>query len=324
MAWAYKRLALLDIPVEFVFCGKCAKARVLHLCPSDITFDAGWGYITGLGSQTKIGGRSFFLILGDAKLMPESILDWVVDEAPDEFLAGRVFVSPAELIGIDPKAPPAELIQHTEISGGTPVTDTALAAKAIMELRIPFIDKLSLNDYRKLMNDHGDHLQSFRKTFSAYVGARGESEDKAKELLRHLCVEVEELIESDAHVRFRDVVGALGGILGLTSAIVGAVSGEMTAIMAASGAVMTGAKSAFDVHEHLRQKSQEVEKKVQKSPHALFWRLGMTRPEKFRSVRQVQLGAAPKQSASDFNANSYYHWLCPASAGVLHAAVRMR
>ncbi|MCX7009098.1 MAG: hypothetical protein NTY53_17930, partial [Kiritimatiellaeota bacterium] len=62
MTWAYKRLALLDIPVEFVYAGKCTKAKVLHLCPSDITFDSGWGYISALGSQTRINGRSFFPI----------------------------------------------------------------------------------------------------------------------------------------------------------------------------------------------------------------------------------------------------------------------
>lgn len=321
MAWAYKRLALLGIPVEFIYAGKCKKAKVFHLCPWDITIDAGWGYISALGSKTRIADRDYFPIIGNAKLMPEEILDWVVEEAADEFLAGQVFVSPAELIGIDPKATPVGLAQHSELSGGTPVTE-AHTAQAIMELSIPFIDKLRLADYRKLLRDHADHLQPFRKTFADYVATRGQSEEKAKESLRHLCAEVQELTKSDTHVRFRDVVGALGGILGLTSAIVGAASGEMTAVMAASGAVMSSAKSAFAVHEQLRQKSRETEKKVRASPHALFWKLGMTRPEAFAPARQIQLGAAPRQTTSEFNANAAYHWLCPPSPGLQHLAVK--
>ncbi|MDP2895083.1 MAG: hypothetical protein Q8Q12_00820 [bacterium] len=322
MRWAYRRLALVGSSLEFIYAGKCEKAKVLHLCPFDMKFDAGWGYMGALGSQCEIAGRRFFPITGHAKLMPEAVLDWLVDEAAEEFLIGGVFVAPAELIGIDPGAAPAELTKHTELVGGSSLTEGPSDACAIMEMKIPFIDRLSPGDFRNLINDSADQLASFRQAFHEYVCARDQGAEKAKEVLRHLCAEIDELMKSDKHIPFRKVVGAAGGLLSLTAAVVCAVSGEMSALLGAAGALMTGAKSAADVHQYLRGRSREAHARVSASPYAMFWKLGMTSPMRFKAAKRVRVGRPARQSSSAFNPNAHYHWLCPPTPGIVFPAVR--
>lgn len=316
LRWAYKRLVLLDLPVDFIYAGNCKKGKVLHLCPSDILFDAGWGYIGALGSETNISGRPFFPIIGHAKLMPEAILDWLVNEAAEEFLAGNLFVAPAELIGLDSKAPPSEMAKHSDLSGGIPVVETFSDAKALMELNIPYIDKLSPSNFRKLISDYADHLVSFRKAFHEFVIAREQSEENGKQALLKLRFEIDELTKSDKNILFRQIISSLGGVFCLTASVAGALSGELLAGLAASGSVLNAIKNAADVHQYLRDKTRDKNHKINASPYAMFWKLGMTKPSNFKPARQVLLGDAPKQSSSDFNENSDFHWLCPPTNGM--------
>jgi hypothetical protein len=317
MSWAYKRLALLDIPIEFIYAGHCEKAKVLHHYPSDISIDAGWGYVAALGPPLfQHQGREYFSVIGNAKLMPEEIIDWVVDEVAQEFMQGKVFVAPAELVGLDKKASFKELSKHSVLTGGSTITEGSSESKTILELGIPFIDNLKLADFNKFINDYADHLVSFRKAFHDYVAAKNISEAKGKELLKQLKYEIEDLLKSDSHIPFKNMIGVIGGILGLTAASIAATTGEISSVLALSGAALSSMKGAADAHQYIRDKLRNKDKRMNESPYAVFWKLGMTKPNKFKPERKIYYGPAPKQTPADFNENSYYHWLCPPTVGM--------
>lgn len=145
--------------------------KVLHLCPDDIIHDAGWGYIAALGSKTKIGGRDWFPIIGYVHMMTESVLDWLVEEASEDFIEGKVFVAPAELIGIDPRGINKGLNALSGVTGGMPIASDYRVAKAAMELDIPFLDNMNSSDFRKFINDYSNELIRFQIAFKKVVTA---------------------------------------------------------------------------------------------------------------------------------------------------------
>ena len=91
----HRRLAPFGSPVEYIYAGNLDKDWVKHMLPLDIELDAGWGYMAFMGTVFRSPeGRRCVAMLGHARLMPEAILDWVVEEAAEEFESGQAFVSP--------------------------------------------------------------------------------------------------------------------------------------------------------------------------------------------------------------------------------------
>src|SRR6266849_1093649 len=62
MRWAYRRLALLGVPIEFVYMGGVSPPqRILHLYPADgVVNEGGWGYGAALGDVVQIRGKRWF------------------------------------------------------------------------------------------------------------------------------------------------------------------------------------------------------------------------------------------------------------------------
>jgi hypothetical protein len=103
MQWAYRRTALLGLPVEFVYIGGVQPvSKILHLFPELDSYVGGCGYIAAMGSKSMIKGRNYFPVIGYSQLMPPQFVNWLSHEVAEEFRAGNVFISPAEHVGIDP------------------------------------------------------------------------------------------------------------------------------------------------------------------------------------------------------------------------------
>jgi len=82
MRWAHRRLSLVGYPVDFIYTGRLsAPQKILHLHPYDGVHDSGWGYIGATGTVTSINEQRWFPITGTSRLMPEKIMDWVLNEA---------------------------------------------------------------------------------------------------------------------------------------------------------------------------------------------------------------------------------------------------
>ncbi len=320
MIWAYKRLALLGLPLEFVFAGQCNKGAVFHLCPWDLNVDSGWGYIAALGSKANINGRDYFPIIGHAKLMPEEIIDLIVDDLSEEFVNGSVFIAPAELIGLKSKALRTEIQKYSLLTGGMPILKDDVDIKSIIEIGIPFIDKLSIPDFRKLINDYGDHLVDFRSIFHKFSNARNIGEEEGYQVLRSLQMEIERLLKSDIHIPFRNIISVLGGVLCFGAATIAAASGDTSSVIAFAGAALGGINGACNIHQYLRERIQAKDKKIGASPYAMFWKLGLAKHDRAKTINRAFLGPPPKQSPSEFNDNVDYHWLCPPTSGMLFLA----
>lgn len=136
--WAYPRLALLGVPIDFVYTGPLhGSGHVLQLYPWNMTHDAGWGYLAWLHEPVRIRGRRWHIITGTARPMPDGVVSWLAHEAAEPFARGEVFIAPAELIGFNTKGLHVGLGVLAEIGGGTPVSTDIRIAQTLLELELP-------------------------------------------------------------------------------------------------------------------------------------------------------------------------------------------
>jgi hypothetical protein len=79
MTWAYQRLALLGLPVEFIYTGSLSPLKkILRLHPHGLVDIGGWGYLASL-SYHKHRGKEWFPLVGNVRLMPDSVVSFLAD-----------------------------------------------------------------------------------------------------------------------------------------------------------------------------------------------------------------------------------------------------
>ncbi|MHB1095631.1 MAG: hypothetical protein ACYC3F_05620 [Gemmatimonadaceae bacterium] len=315
MRWAYRRLALLGTPVEFLWDGRLTPPlKVLHLHPGndDDRWDAGWGYITTLARVAKTRRGHWCPVLGYARLMPEAVPNWIVNEVAPAFAAGDVFVTPSALVGTPPGDP--HLNDAFEaVLGGLPVRSDE-PASAMLQLDLPLLDRLSPRDFQSLLADNGVELDRLRFAWRRLVS--GVASSSADDIISELNYEVSELALADRYSSFRARVTRLGGVVAVTSAAVGAAATATAGdVLQAVGVAAAGAAAA-GLCEVLRGRS-ERELEVRRNPLFLLWRLGSEDGSKiFTKVPKL----LPVQNRTDapirLGEDGYFHWLAPPEAGV--------
>ncbi|MEK6408904.1 MAG: hypothetical protein AABN34_18430 [Acidobacteriota bacterium] len=312
--WAYRRLALLGLPVEFIYCGSVTKAgKVLHLSSiaEDMVWDSGWGYIATMWEKQGI----WAMLIGHARLMPETLLDWLVEETSEDFANGKVFVAPAELIGIHPQEVPEGFNKLAGLTRGVPMISNYEIAKAAMELDIPFLDKMSSLAFGKFLSDYEGELVHFQRAFKNLITARAKSEDKLKDCLDELKHEIAELTKAAKHQGIRNSVAKLGGILTtFTISYTVAVNTQPSSISRLIGGagIAAATKALLDLYTQ----STEREKNLVDNPYFILWKLGVSRPSEVKTRSKVDIVKAPKLSPEQFDLRSAHHWLCPPTNGV--------
>jgi hypothetical protein len=321
MRWAYRRLALLGLPVEFIYSGNIPEtSRVLHVdrLPRDMIWDAGWGYNA---TQWEHRGEYNAMLIGNARLMPETLLDWLVDETPEDFAKGKVFVAPAELIGIDSQETFEGLNKLGGITRGAPMTSDYEIARAAIELDIPYLDNMNPLTFKKFLSDYEGELVQFQRAFKRVVMSRGKSEDQLKDYVEELRHEIAELTVAAKHGNTRTSIAKLGGILGtFTVSFTMAIGTQPNSISRLIGAAGIGAatKALLD----LWTQAKEGEKAMTDNPYFILWKLGVSRPSEVMRASNVDLVKVPQVSPEQFLRNTAYHWLCPPTIGVWFAGVR--
>jgi hypothetical protein len=314
MRWAHRRLALLGLPVEFIYCGGlAAPSRVVHVdyLPNGHRWDAGWGYVA---TQWKAHGRYCAMLMGTARLMDEPLIDWLVDEVRGDFCDGNVFVAPAELVGIDPGATDG-LDSLASVVGGATVESVVKSGTSFLELDIPFLDQLNPRAFRRFVRQHDAELARFRHAFRRLVTGQPKDGVEARDWIGELRSEVAELTLSDKYHRLRQTVLAAGGVLGIVTATANALSGGSTPVTA------VGAGAAGAALLELWKASVESRKARWASPFSVCWNLGIQRPSQVRRAAKVRVATMPVLPP-DLNPSYAHHWLCPPTLGVLFAAVR--
>lgn len=313
MRWAYRRLALLGQPIDFVYRGAITPSKVLTLFPADVPIDAGWGYISALGSRAPINGREYFPVMGNGCYMPDTIVDWLVEEAGMDFRRGRVFVAPSKLIGVSTLVRGWGYRELADILGGSRViSGEERGVKAFLEIDLPYIDGMNVSDFQSFLRDHEEDLSTFHRHFHRLVSAHPDSDDGLQSIIKELREEADALDRAAKFTPMRGIVRKLGGIWGrsslifdLAAALMGNLFGLVRPITDAA-ITLAGAWAECDAQAALRR-----------SAFYIPWKLGMA---KGAGYRKAPISTKPKLSMEP--SASACHWMCPPTPGMLHLAAR--
>lgn len=313
MRWTYRRLALLGQPVDFVYRGTIAPGKVLTLFPADAPIDAGWGYIMARGSRASVGGRKYVPVIGNGCYMPDTIVDWVIEEAGMDFRRGRVFVAPSKLVGVSDLVRGWGYRELADIIGGSRViSGEERGVKAFLEIDLPYIDGMSASDFQRFLRDHEDDLSAFHRHFHRLVSAHPDSDGALQSIIKELREEADALDRAAKYTTMRGIVRKLGGMWSRSSL----VFDFATALM---GNLAGLVRPATDVAMTLAGAWAEcnAEAALRRSPFYIPWKLGMAKGTGYRKTpmsTKPRLYKGPSASAC--------HWMCPPTPGMLDLLVR--
>lgn len=322
MRWAYRRLALLGVPVEFLYTGGVTPPqKILQLYPADgVVNEGGWGYIGALGSIAKIRGKKWFPVIGYSQLMPEVLLDFLTEEVSDAFVRGDVFVTPAELVGIDPSFSDKGMHALEDVTGGRRALDMAHGGATLMQLELPYLDAMPPSSFRKFISEHENELIRFRLAFKRL--AAGVPPSDLNQVIEEVQSEVAALCLSDRFASLRKNAVKLGGTLVTISAAVAAAAAVDPKLMPPVAAA-AGAAAAANVLTELWMQRIEERGKMRESPYCILFKLGLDKPAKVRKTNVVaEVRELQRIEDADPGTLSDYHWLCPPTPGLRFAAVR--
>ena len=315
--WAYRRLALLGLPIEFVYCGdECASGKTLGITrvAPDFMFDAGWGYIGTIWKDAS--ENSWLMVIGRACLLPATVVDWIVDEAPEDFLGGKVFVAPAEVIGVGRDNLLPSLSAWSDVNCGTAVVpDDLRTAAERMPLEIPFFDAIPPGQLRTFLREHEGELRAFRASFQKLVTGRQSlgSATKAKDLVEEVQFQVVELTRSSKFAKVRNGIAALGGTIGTVSAGVAIATKPEDAVRRAALACAGAAGLPL---LNMWKQLVDTQERMAENPYFIHWRLGITQPREVKRINLAPFTEAPKLPFTDLTeVHGADHWRCPPTPG---------
>jgi hypothetical protein len=251
--------------------------------------------------------------------MPEQIVDWLRTEAERPFTSGKLFIAPAELIGLNRTPRVQHLKGLADLADGGAVFESVDAAIACLELEIPAIDGMTGADFENLLSDHKDELQEFQSAFRNLVSGYHRSEEEALLARNRVSEAVNDLVRSSRYATFRAVIskskGSLStfpGAMGVLAAAGAAYSGDPFA----GAAVLAGAGKVL--RDLWKQSQAEVQGSSQ-SPYRVLLRLGV---EKARFGRVAPPSHEKKEGFKGLRNVGPYHWLCPPTGGIRDAVMR--
>lgn len=322
--WAYPRLALLGMPIEFVYTGPIHKeGKALTLYPSDMTFDAGWGYMVILQkSARKIRGQYWYPIVGNVRPMPDDVVSWLAREADEPFVRGEVSIAPAELIGFNTKGLQVGLSVLAEIGGGIPVSPDLSMAQTLLDLELPYLDNLSVNAIEKFRRDHDPELAVFRLTLRKLITNIQPSATPQAEIIQELKTYVAELRLSAKYASLQRDVLKLGGILATFSASLGALIQNPTNVTV-STLGFAGVSAASIALIDLLKQAREAKWRLAENPCFVLWKLGVRSESDVRATRRTPIVSPPPVNSKLTELiPDVVHWLCPPTNGFLFPVVR--
>jgi hypothetical protein len=325
LRWAHRRLGLMGLDAEYIYTeplGSTKKVLMLHP-GGEYLIDSGWGYIAALGSTTQLRGRQWFPVMGFARPMPEAVLEWIIDEAASDFERGKVFVTPAELVGLSPAHFESGLEGLAEIQDGVPLSDSLKATELLASLDLPALEHLTSAQFNRLLVEHADDLVRFRHALRKLI--RGEAD--VESAIDEVRAEVAEMRFADSQQRLRAAVSRFGGVFTTFAATVGAATtvaarqSPSEALLAATGAaVLAGASAAL---VDLWKQAADRRVKMRERKLSMFWKLGLQSPEAIRRKKtRLAFHKFARTSTPEQPDIPDCHWLCPPTNGMKFLAVR--
>jgi hypothetical protein len=316
----YRRLALLGLPVEFLYVGDLPQPKyVYHVCPSDFVVDAGWGYLSSATAYWKRNRRRYMGIAGIAQLMPEAIVKLLANELAEPFKAGEVIIAPAILVGIDVGAPTLPTWPTAQLTDGSAVTDDLQAIQVILNLDLPYVDGLSLRSIYRLRREYDPELSLLRTAISKLLREVRSSGGSLGDVAQELAVHITELRRSAKYARFQRDILKMGGAIGVLTASLGALS-QQTVDGSLQGLAVAGATAASVALVELLKQARENRARLAENSYYPLWQLGLRHERDLRFGSQIV--TAPISPAPPAQIPRVYHWLAPPSAGCKVAFVQ--
>jgi len=311
---ALKRLALLDLEMDFAWSGEVSGSQLV-IVPQDVDYEdaGGWGYsaCTGDHITDRRGGKEWCPSMGWASLLPDTITDWLANEAKDFVGSGTIMVAPVGHTGLR-KLPGGKTEEQLQkLSNGVSLMGEKAKIKALFKLELPFVDGMPVRDLRKFCDDYRDSLVLFQSALRKMIhGAPCESEDSlAKDLVQQINDGVAELRLSDRSANARKLLTAVGASIGIIVVSVGLKLGINPATVAVGSA---GAAIAT-----IGQYSQILEARGQmrKNPFYAIWALQRGKGPANRFRHGPSFGASVPSQSPKPKTIPPYHWLTPPTPG---------
>ena len=321
MAWAWRRLLLTGLPVDFIFLREPPPLqRVVHLHPWDMQHDGGWGYLATLDAA-KIHGRKWFPVVGSGRFLPQGVLDWVVSEASAPFLKGNIFVAPADLIGVNAADHVPGVSRLSDVTGGTSLLADLGVARTLLDLELPYVDNLPLRKLYKFLDDYESELEAFRAAARKLVLATHTPDAPVAEAVAQLKTEVAILARSAKYQTLQQRVTKVGGVLATFSASLAVLlKGSPDTALPMIGAAGLGA--AFMALLDLWRQATAAGQRLAESPYFVLWKLGLTRPFVVRTRQGIRPSRSQVGHFERVPVPPGHHWLCPPTNGLTYAFVR--
>lgn len=308
---AIRRLALLDLDVDIVWCGDTAKPGLV-VAPLDIDYEGvgGWGYnaASGDGLENR-GGREWCPAIALASLLPDTITDWLATDAADFFYSGRLMVCPAESIAI-PRRDTTGTSEHPSFAGTTQIRALRKHVDLLFSIDLPVLDGMKLKDVHRLCRDHGDELARYRNAVTSLIaGGTDQRPMSDKDIAAEIQDALDELRSSDKSKGFRTSLTVAGGSL-VSAQLLFAVNSSTdfsTLGLAVAGAALAAAK-------WLNEKYC-AEKEKRRNPYWLLWKLQGQQSSRLRfNPSRLQHGLSLPQCGKP-REDVPRHWMAPPTGG---------
>lgn len=314
METALKRLALLEIDTDFLWCGDTSKPSYV-LIPQDIKYEdsGGWGYLTTAGTNIsgKRGKKTWCPTLGYASLLPDTVTDWLATQGRSFLRAGRIMVAPIDNVGLNQMPGQASEIHFQRISNSSSIVRERAKIETLFELELPYLEGMSMQDTYKFYEDEKDKLILLQRALAKILNETNSETPEAirQELLSQIRESVAELRLSDKTIRARKLLGTLGASISTFLVTFGVTLGLNPGV-AAAGSV--GAAMAV-----LAQwdKVLDAEGALKKNPFYVLWQLQKGKGPRNEWRDRPYLQEFPSFAEQEPNEPLDYHWLTPPTAG---------
>lgn len=322
MEAALKRLALLDIDIDFAWCGQTTQPQLV-LVPQDMEYEdsGGWGYMACAGSlfSERRGGKRWCPSFGWASLLPDTVTDWLAEQARPYIQSGKIIVSPVSHIGLRriPGDVPEEQLQ--KMSNSASIVREHAKIEALFDLELPYIEGMSLQDIHKFCEDHRDSLILFQNALAKLLQRSiGETPDTlSQELVSQIREGVAELRLSDRTIAARKGLTALSASIATFLVTVGITLGV------GPGAAAVGSASiAWKIMDSWA-KILETQGSMRKNPFYVIWTLQKGKGPKNKWHKLPFSEEFPLPSSQKPKVIPPFHWLTPPTAGWLVPSARV-
>lgn len=315
MTHALRRLALLGMEIDFaVDDGNFSTELVMVPQHVDYESAGGHGYLTATGDEMDNGsGRwEYAPAMGMARLLPDTVVDWMAEDATAWVRSGQVLVCPASNIGLAAVEPQAGDANTSALESAMTISQSASLSEVMFSLNLPTLDAMTLADVQRFCSDHGDSLARMRHAITKLVG-KGWTEANSPQLKEVVCEledSVAELRLADRMLEARKSIVALGGTLSTFALTVGVQTGFPIAYAA------VGAGTAAMAALAMWQRNSESESTLAVKPYRALWQLSKVkphsttrqqRPQQWEMLRGMQSSKAPSRALA--------HWLVPPTPG---------